>query len=295
MDIEMSGVVTRTTTTTSTQIECGVPKRTLLLWNLAMASFHTALLVVTLVFGNRSLTVPVYRTDLTWVDNGAAAVPRYTMTPSYAESGSMPFTFLVASFFLITALFHAGNATLWRSFYEKELKMCRCPTRWIEYFFSAPIMILVIAYTLGTREVSLLLTISALIAITMPFGWITEKLAIPKSGTEWKDPFLVRAIPHLIGYVPQIAAWIAILLHFYDQAVGPNLPIPWFVHLILWGELILFFSFGFVQVYQQLSQPCQYYKGEILYQILSFASKGLLGLVLLFQVLMLGSFSESLA
>ena len=91
--------------------------------------------------------------------------------------------------------------------------------------------------------------------------------------------------------MPQVKAWLILILQFYDN--GWNIDrVPDFVHAILWGELLLFFSFGAASFLSQIRSPSEFYKGEILFQVLSLVSKGLLGSLLISNVLMLQRFDE---
>ena len=267
------------------------PKRALFYWNIAMCLFHGALAVLTLTVGTLDLTVPVYATDLTFqVNNQTDDGPNFVIIPNYSETGRLPLTILTAVFFLLSCIAHGGNALLWRSFYERELERCRVTTRWVEYFLSAPVMILAIAYGAGIREYTLLLAIAMLVAATIPFGFLTEVLAEPASELSWVRSYPFRITPHLLGYIPQLAAWMIILFNLYDE--GGNERAPDFVYIIIWTQLVLFCSFGIVQLVQQRYPPRAFYKGEIAYQWLSLISKGLLGGLLLVNVLVLGSFDE---
>lgn len=276
-----------------------IPRRALLFWNLAMTLFHTGLAATTLFMGNLDLAIPVYETELLFVDNRnntnatAAGRPSFELIPSYAETGTLPLTWIVAAFFACSAIAHFGNATIWRRFYEYELERCRVTTRWVEYFFSASIMMLAIAYGAGVREYTLLFAVMMLIASTMPYGYLCELLSEPASPKKWTKSYGYRILPHVLGYVPQIAAWLVVLANFYDgdESSAP----PWFVHVIVWSQLGLFFSFGFVQLIQQCLQPRSFYIGEIMYQWLSLICKGLLGSLLLTNVLVLSSYDEIMA
>lgn len=267
---------------------------TLFRWNTAMFLFHAALMTVTLGVGNRALEGLVYATNLEFVErsNVTNISLAFALIPSYVEYGSIPLTWLTALFFLCSAVAHFGNAFLWQTFYKRDLTRCRVTTRWVEYFFSAPLMIVSIAYGAGVREYTLLFAIAMLIATTMPFGYLTELLAEPASDTEWKRPLSTRLLPHFIGYIPQLTAWAVILFNFYDQPYVEGQSAPWFVTVIIFSEMGLFFSFGFVQLVQQCSQPRRFYVGEIAYQWLSLISKGLLGTLLIANILVLGSFDE---
>lgn len=281
------------------------PKTTLRCWNVLMCLFHTSLAVVTLALGNPDLKVPIFRTSLsfdvllngTWVTvrgnatNGAPDTTAFRLWPYYEESGELALVNLTAAFFILSAVFHFLNATLLWSFYARMLERCYTPTRWVEYTFSAPIMFILIAYGLGMRGRGEFIASIALIATTMFFGFWVEREGRPLSESEWSRPFSVRIFPFVLGHVPQIAAWLLVILQFYDN--GWELDrVPWFVHVILWAELILFFSFGLASFLSQWSRPALFYRGEIAFQILSLVSKGLLGILLISNILMLQRFEE---
>ena len=217
----------------------------------------------------------------------------WELRPVYVSEGKMPLTILVATLFLLTASFHLAHATCLRRFYEAELAQCRTPTRWLEYFVSAPLQIVLIAYSLGVRGRLVLLAVAALVAATIPHGYLVERGARPASPDRWATPLADRLVPWALGFLPLAAAWGLILSTFYDSLFDPTERAPAFVHVILWGELVLFVSFGGAAFYAQYGPPRYFYRGEIVFQVLSLVSKGLLGVLLLINVLMLSSFDEA--
>lgn len=273
--------------------------RCLFIWNTLMAAFHTAFFLVVLLVGNRDLSVPIYKTDLNFTERAEnetdPSVPAWTLVPEYVFLTDLLLTWLVSSFFALSALAHFGNAFLWRSFYDRGISQCRTPSRFVEYFFSASVMIVVLSYQVGVREYGLLLALAGLIAATMSHGYLVELVARPVSEEEWERSLSERLAGYWLGWIPQLLAWGIIAVSFYDQdySSAPNPP-PYFVYIILWGEAALFASFGFVMLWQQCNPPKRYYLGELAYQTLSLVSKGFLGVVMLSSVLMLGSFEESL-
>lgn len=287
------------TTPVPSATRIAVPAGQLTAWNGAMFLFHTILATVTLVVGNNDLMVPLFKTRLDFRFTNETASGEmssgdarpWEIVPTYEESGSLPFTWLVAMFFILSATFHLLNATALRSFYLRSLEECYSPTRWIEYTLSAPLMIVLISYTLGIRNQEVLFSQFVLVMITMPFGYWVEVVSRPKNQDEWKGSLLYRLYPWFIGHIPQIAAWFLIIATFYDGMDQVDRA-PWFVHLILWMELVLFFSFGAASVLSQWYAPRFFYRGEILFQVLSLVSKGLLGLILLTNVLMLSRFDD---
>ncbi len=272
-----------------------IPRNKLTAWNAALCLFHSSLAFVTLYFGNVSLSVPLFKTLLNFRfvgEEGEEGENRaWEIVPVYAEEGSIPFTVMTAVFFILSAAFHLGNALLWRNFYLSQLEKCYTPTRWIEYSLSAPVMIVLIAYSLGVRSRSEIVGIAALIGITMPFGYGVEIVSRPASEDEWSSPLTIRILPWIVGHVPQIVAWALIILQFYSVFDDTDRA-PWFVTLILWAELLLFFSFGAASLLSQILPPRRFYQGEILFQALSLISKGVLGGVLITNVLILSSFDE---
>ena len=270
-----------------------LPRRLLWRWNVAMACFHTTLAIITLTVGRLDLRVQVYRTGLDFVERNASR--GWDLIPLYVPSGTLPFTVVTAVFFALSALFHALNASVWYEFYIRELAACRTPTRWIEYSLSAPTMFLLIAYTLGIRDRSLLIALCVLIGITMPFGYWVEVVARPRSPHEWAAPLAQRLMPWFVGHVPQLTAWGVIVLQFYGAGIDPDDTSPWFVHIILWGEFALFSSFGAASLLSQCLPPERFWRGELLFQVLSLVSKGLLGILLLTNVLVLSRFEDAFA
>lgn len=273
----------------------GVPFTRLRAWNAAMFCLHAALCAATLVVGNVRLAIPLYATETTFEvnTNRSANEPAFYLRPAYRETSfPLRLTMCVAFFFFISATAHLGNVALWRAYYEREVASCRCTPRWVEYAASASVMIVAIAVSVGVREYTLLLSLCALTATTMSFGLLTEYGAVARDADGWTTPARHRLLPHVLGYVPQLSTWACLLAGFYDQeATSPGAPA--FVHAIVWTQAALFASFGAVQLVQQLSAPRHYWKGELAYQVMSAASKGTLGLLILANVLVLSDVSEA--
>ena len=279
-----------------------IPQALLFWWNVSMSVFHAFFLIITLSLATPDLSVNVYKTSIwfqvlingTYItvdDNKPNATNVFRLVPYYERTNGLNITILAASFFALSSLFHFLNAMPLRSFYIRELQHCRTPTRWVEYFFSAPVMFVLIAYGLGIRDRSLLIATATLIATTMPFGYWVEVIARPKTPNEWCLPLHRRIYPWFLGHIPQTVAWSLVILSFYDNSWNVS-EIPWFVHVILWAELFLFFSFGAASFVSQLGPPSKFYIGELIFQVLSLVSKGLLGFLLLQNVLMLSEFDE---
>lgn len=282
-------------TTTPGEMPQIIPRATLTVWNAALCLFHATLATTTLVFGNRDLSVAVYKAgvDFQYVDESASGQgDPWDLIPVFIPAGTLYFTWWVASFFMLSSLFHLLNCTVLRSYYLRNLELCYTPTRWVEYFFSASVMIVIIAYSTGVRDRDTLLSVAGLVATTMTLGFWVETVGRPASADEWVSSLYARLLPWFLGHIPQVVAWLLIVLRFYDGALTNADRAPAFVHVILWLELFLFFSFGAASLASQLYPPRLFYRGEIVFQILSLVSKGLLGIVLIVNVLMLSRFED---
>lgn len=275
---------------TASQIQ--VPEAMLIRWNAALCVFHTGLAILTLAVGKWDLRADVYRTTLdVRYENQTERSGAWELVPVLVSGGDFNATWLTASFFMLSAVFHLLNATCARDYYLSQLRQCYTPLRWIEYFFSASVMIILISYFLGVRDRVTLVSNAVLVAVTMTFGYWTEREARPASPDAWTQPLSVRLFPWVLGHVPQSAAWAVIIHQFYTGFDATD-DVPWFVHLILWGELALFFSFGIAALVSQLNPPRFFYQGEVLFQMLSLVSKGLLGGLLITNVLMLSNVDD---
>jgi len=289
-------------------VELPVPAQRLTRWNIAMCIFHAFFAIITLALGNLDLRVPVYGSGVRLIvggENGSAvgtnATDGWALEPDFSERACwMHLTYATACFFLLSCLAHGGAAFLWKKQYLRALGSGYAPFRWVEYTFSAPVMILILAYTSGTITMPVLVSLFGLTSITMFFGHLHEVICRPKSLDEWAVaslPFRLQA--HFLGYVPQFFAWGLVVAQFMEaggasttDASGEKSQMPTFVYAIVFCELLIFWSFGMVQLVVSLRPPSKYYQGEIAYMWLSLFSKGLLGLLVLSNVLMLGSFTE---
>jgi len=95
----------------------------------------------------------------------------------------------------------------------------------------------------GITEVYFLGLMVALVPTAASFYYIYRKLKVEGVGAEW------TVSPHTMGYIPYGAVW-AVILAYYAVSVRENVGNPpWYVNAIVFGELLLFTSFAFVQYY----------------------------------------------
>jgi hypothetical protein len=259
-------------------------------------------------------------------------IPSYEGTED--ARGGINLTHFTIYFFALSAFFHLVIVigSFYHSFYYWWIDGCRQPLRWIEYSLSASLMIVIISFFAGIRDYHVLLCLFFLCFVTICFGWVTEALSRPhrrRSELEGKSAFerepeksqwhinanrehtlllckssvlaaLQRLGPHLLGWIPFGVVWYIVWDNFTFsvlQSDSERQP-PDFVYAIIWGEIFIFSSFAISQLLQQSSDwGCHnYWIFELLYIVLSIVAKGLLGVILLTNILLIsGGLDDVLA
>jgi len=166
------------------------------------------------------------------------------------------------------------------------------------------VMFIAIAYTSGIRDVGLLIALFALMFCVMTYGWVCEMLSDRTILTDTSNDncmkIWTRLFPNFLGYVPYITAYYIVIENYMritKDFKGDNAPagqrIPDWVDIVVYGQCAVFSSFAIVSILQQIWSPRRYYQGEIIYAALSFGSKGLLGFIMIFNVLRFADFNEA--
>lgn len=162
--------------------------------------------------------------------------------------------------------------------YKRNLLQSRNYGRWIEYFFSSSIMIVLISQICGISDIAALLAIYGINACMILFGALQEK---------YEKPGKPNWLPFWYGSFAGIIPWIAILI--YVIAPGVNSSPPGFVYGIIVSLFIFFncFAVNMVLQYKQVGPWRDYLFGEKVYIILSLTAKSLLAWQVFANVLVL--------
>ena len=112
--------------------------------------------------------------------------------------------------------------------------------------------------------------------------------------------FVRRMVPHALGYFPMTSAWVIIVTHLeqakHDIAKISDMQIPAWVNALIYGTVLIFWSFSAVQIVFQRMPPGFYFGSEICYCLLSLTAKMYLGFFLLYNVIAVdASVEEALA
>ena len=185
----------------------------------------------------------------------------------------------VFTFMAISALSLLIIASPWVfPWYKRNLLQNRNYGRWIEYFFSSSIMIVLISQICGISDVAALLAIFGINACMILFGGLQEKYELPGKPS-W--------IPFWFGSFAGIIPWIAIFIYVISPGVSAN-P-PGFVYGIIVSLFVFFncFAVNMVLQYKQVGPWRDYLFGEKVYIILSLTAKALLAWQVFANVLVL--------
>ena len=161
--------------------------------------------------------------------------------------------------------------------YKRNLLQNRNYGRWIEYFFSSSIMIVLISQITGISDIAALLAIFGINACMILFGALQEK---------YEKPGKPSWLPFWFGSFAGIIPWIAIAV--YTWAPGLNVSPPGFVYGIVASLFVFFncFAVNMVLQYKKIGPWRDYLYGERVYIILSLTAKALLAWQVFFPVLM---------
>ena len=153
------------------------------------------------------------------------------------------------------------------SWYKRNLLQDRNYGRWIEYFFSSSIMIVLISQLTGISDVAALVAIAGINGCMILFGLLMEK---------YERPGKANWLPFWFGSFAGIIPWIAIVI--YVWAPGLNVSPPGFVYGIIISLFVFFncFAVNMVLQYKKVGPWRDYLFGEKVYIILSLTAKALL-------------------
>lgn len=152
--------------------------------------------------------------------------------------------------------------------YKANLLKDRNYGRWIEYFFSSSIMIVLITMLTGVSDIAALLAIFGVNACMILFGLLMEKYETPGK-PDW--------LSFLFGCFAGIIPWIIVALYVLRPGFsGPA--VPGFVYGIIISEFVFFnvFAVNMWLQYHKVGKWKSYLFGEKAYILLSLTAKSLL-------------------
>ncbi|MFM9083222.1 MAG: heliorhodopsin HeR [Actinomycetota bacterium] len=226
-------------------------------WNLGLTLLHLAQAVGLLLLAG-SFSIAVTST----FPQG----PPGTRLDTPERLFDLPIGPAVAAFLLMAAIDHLVTATVARGTYEADLARGINRFRWVEYSFSATLMLVLICAYSGITDIAAILTMAGANVAMILFGWLQETMNPPGRATTTMKPFWFGT---LAGLAPWAAVWV--------NVIGAD-RVPGFVFGIVVTEQVLFFSFGLNQwlQYRRVGKWADYLHGERVYLVLSLVAKSLL-------------------
>jgi hypothetical protein len=231
--------------------------RSLRVWNLALTVLHLA----------QAIAVVVLATDFAiTLTQTLPTGPPGTPTASPEALFDLPVGATIAVFLALAGLDHLLTGTVLRGTYERDLRSGINRFRWVEYSFSATIMVVLIALYAGVVDITALIGIVGANVAMILFGWLQESANPPGATTRTMKPFW-------FGCVAGAAPWIAIGYNLVAAEEVPGFVVGIFVSLF-----IFFNSFALNQwlQYRQVGPWRSYAFGEKAYLVLSLVAKSAL-------------------
>ncbi len=231
--------------------------------NVIMGLAHLAQAVVMLIISS-GFSLPVTTSFLRF-DPGAQ-----TLVSDPSTLVSLRIGPLVAAFLFMSAAAHFAVASPWLfPWYTRNLGRGANYARWIEYSFSASLMIVIIAMLVGFYDVGGLMLIFALNAMMILFGWMMELHNQSTRAVNWTS--------FIFGCIAGAVPWVVIAVYLFGAGVGEGGP-PGFVYGIF-GSIFVFFNIFAVNMvlqYRKVGRWRDYLYGERAYIWLSLVAKSLL-------------------
>lgn len=223
-------------------------------WNLGLALLHAAQAAAMVAVGG-SFAIAVTSTFPTG--------PPGSDAPSPETLFDVRIAWAVALFLALAALDHLFIGTVGRSLYERDLDRGINRVRWVEYSFSATLMIILIALYSGITGITALIAIAGANVGMILFGWVQELMNPP-------DRDRTTMVPFWFGTLVGLAPWIALGVN-----IGGADTVPGFVYGIFVSLGLFFFSFGLNQwlQYKRIGPWADYAFGEKAYLVLSLGAK----------------------
>ncbi len=228
--------------------------------NLALAFLHGAQALLILSIG-ATLSIPI---TAQWSQGppGSELAPAETLF-------DLSVRWWVAAFLLLAALDHLLVASPGIvGWYERNLDRGVNYARWIEYSFSASLMVVLIATFAGVTDGRALVAVAGANAAMILFGLLMERINVDRERLDW--------LPFWLGCLAGVFPWLVIGISLIGSEIDGS--VPGFVWGIFVSLFLLFNSFAvnmWLQ-YRRIGPWRNYVFGEWGYLVLSLIAKSAL-------------------
>jgi len=226
-------------------------------WNLGLTVLHLAQAVaIAILAGDFAIAVT----------SSFPEGPPGTPAPTPETLFDVRIGWAIAIFLGLAALDHLITATVSRDVYERDLRRGINRFRWVEYSFSATLMIVLIGFYSGITSINAVIAVIGANVAMIWFGWIQERMNPPGRTS-------TTMLPFWFGTLVGIAPWVSIAVN-----IAGSETVPGFVYGIVVAQFVFFFSFGLNQwlQYREVGKWTDYAFGEKTYLVLSLVAKSVL-------------------
>jgi len=227
-------------------------------FNAIMGVFHLIQGILMLILSN-DLTLPLTYTRPELNATIQKVVP---VAVSFADIRLGP---LVALFLFMSAAAHFLIATVLYKHYVKNLKRHMNPYRWIEYSFSASLMIVIISMLVTIYDVGTLIALFTLVAVMNLMGLMMELHNQTTTETNWTS--------YIIGCIAGFVPWVVIFIPLITAESVPDFVIAIFITIAIFFNL---FAINMYLQYKKIGKWSDYLYGEKMYIVLSLVAKSAL-------------------
>ncbi len=226
-------------------------------WNLGLSLLHLGQAVV-ILFLTSNFAISV--------TSSFPEGPPGTAVPAPSTLFEVRVGWAVAVFLALAGLDHLLTATFARGLYERDLQRGINRFRWVEYSFSATVMVILISFYFGVTSINAVIAVAGANVAMILFGSLQERMNPP-------DRTSTTMLPFWFGALVGIAPWVAIAVNLVGSTTVPGA-----VYGIFIVQAIFFFSFGLNQwlQYREIGRWADYAFGEKTYLVLSLGAKSLL-------------------
>lgn len=172
---------------------------------------------------------------------------------------------LVALFLLMSASAHFLLSSVLYDWYVNRLKKKMNPGRWIEYSFSASLMIVLIAMLVTIYDVGTLMALFTLTAVMNLCGLVMELHNQTTKKTDWTS--------YIIGCIAGFVPWVVIFIPLIMAESVPDFVVGIFISIAVFFNL---FAINMVLQYKKVGKWKDYLYGEKMYIVLSLVAKSAL-------------------
>lgn len=240
-------------------------------FNVVMAALHALQAGLVLWLAKPDMGIQTITTNYLTIDTLASTSEKPVLVAATRSIFDVNLAWLVAGFFILSALAHLSIATWYRKRYESDLAKGINKARWIEYSLSASTMMVAIALLAGVFDLGALVMMFALTAVMNLCGLVMELVNQGRNKFDWSS--------YIVGCIAGIAPWIVYTFYIvgsskYGEGGGP----PTFVYFILVSIFLFFNSFAINMLlqYRKKGKWADYLYGEKVYMILSLVAKSAL-------------------